>query len=76
MAARVAVELEELLDRMEKGSVPSDSRSRSDVIGRVAKLFGVKEDEVADHGACSIGPHAALCHARKIAPSGIDPAFE
>jgi len=47
MAARVAVELEELLDRMEKGSVPSDAKSRSDVIGRVAKLFGVKEDEVA-----------------------------
>ncbi len=47
MAARVAVELEELLDRMEKGSVPSDSSSRSEVIGRVAKLFGVKEDEVA-----------------------------
>src|ERR1700733_7597102 len=47
MAARVAAELEELLDRMEKGSVPSDPSSRSDVIGRVAKLFGVKEDEVA-----------------------------
>ncbi len=47
MAARVAVELEELLERMEKGSVPSDAKSRLDVIGRVAKLFGVKEDEVA-----------------------------
>ena len=47
MAARVAAELEELLDRMEKGSVPSDANSRLDVIGRVAKLFGVKEDEVA-----------------------------
>ena len=47
MAARVAVELEELLGRMEKGSVPPDSKSRSEVIGRVAKLFGVKEDEVA-----------------------------
>ena len=44
MAARVAVELEELLDRMEKGSVPSDSKSRSDVMERVAKLFGVKGD--------------------------------
>ena len=47
MAARPGVELEELLERMENGSVPSDSNSRSDVIGRVAKLFGVKEDEVA-----------------------------
>lgn len=47
MAARVAVELEELLDRMEKGSVPPDSKSRSEVACRVAKLFGVKEDEVA-----------------------------
>lgn len=47
MAPRAAAELEELLDRMENGSVPSDSNSRSEVIGRVAKLFGVKEDEVA-----------------------------
>jgi len=47
MAARAAVELEELLGRMENGSVPSDSKSRSEVIDRVAKLFGVKEDEVA-----------------------------
>ena len=47
MAARVAVELEELLDRMEKGSVSSDSKSKAEVITRVAKLFGVREDEVA-----------------------------
>lgn len=47
MAARVAVQLEELLDRMEKVSVPPNSESRSEVVRHIAKLFGVKEDEVA-----------------------------
>ncbi len=47
MAARVAAELEEALDRMEKESAPPDSKSLSQVVLHVAKLFRVKEDEVA-----------------------------
>jgi hypothetical protein len=47
MAARIAPELEEVLERMEKESAPPDSKSLSEVACHVAKLFGVKEDEVA-----------------------------
>jgi len=47
MAAQVAAELEEILDRIEKESLPLDSKSLGQVGERVAKRFGVKEDEVA-----------------------------
>ena len=47
MAARVAAELEEILDRIEKESGPVDSNSLAQVGQQMAKRFGVKEDEVA-----------------------------
>ena len=47
MAVRVAAELEEILDRIEKESVTLDSKSLSQVGRQVAKFFGVQEDEVA-----------------------------
>jgi len=47
MAARVAAELEEILDRIEKESAPLDSNSLAQVGQQMAKRFGVKEDEVA-----------------------------
>ena len=47
MAARVAAELEEILDRIEKESAPLDSKSLSQVGQHMAKRFRVKEDEVA-----------------------------
>lgn len=47
MATRVAAELEEIVDRIEKQSLPFDSKSLGEVGRQLAKLFGVKEDEVA-----------------------------
>jgi hypothetical protein len=47
MAAKVAAELEEILDKIEKASLPLDSKSLSQVSQQMAKRFGVKEDEVA-----------------------------
>lgn len=47
MAAKVAAELEEMLDKIEKESLPLDSNSLSQVGQQMAKRFGVKEDEVA-----------------------------
>lgn len=47
MTQRVAVELEAILDRIEKESLPLDSDSLANVGRQLAKLFGVKEDEVA-----------------------------
>jgi hypothetical protein len=47
MAARVAAELEEILDRIEKESLPMNSNSLAQVSQQMAKRFGVKEDEVA-----------------------------
>jgi hypothetical protein len=47
MAARVAAELEEILDRIEKESAPLDSNSLAQVGQQMAKRFGVEEDEVA-----------------------------
>ena len=41
-----AGDLEKLIDRIEKESAPPDSNSLMEVIRHVAKLFGVKEDEV------------------------------
>jgi hypothetical protein len=46
MAARVAAELEEILDRIEKESLPLDSLL-SQVCQQMANRFGVEEDEVA-----------------------------
>jgi len=47
MAAQVAAELEEILNRIEKESLPLDSKSLDQVSQQMAKRFGVKEDEVA-----------------------------
>lgn len=47
MAARVAPELEEILDRLERDSAAPDSKCLSEVVQHVSKLFGVKTDEVA-----------------------------
>ncbi len=47
MATRVAAELEEIVDKIEKESLPLDSNSLAQVGRQLAKLFGVKEDEVA-----------------------------
>ena len=47
MATRTAAGLEELLDKIEKKSVPPDSESLSQVVHLLAKLFSVKDDEVA-----------------------------
>jgi hypothetical protein len=47
MAPRVAAELEEILDRIEKESLPLGSDSLAQVGQQMAKRFGVKEDEVA-----------------------------
>ena len=46
MAARLAAELEEILDRIEKESLPLDS-SLPQVGQQLAKRFGVQDDEVA-----------------------------
>lgn len=42
-----AGDLEKLIDRIEKESAPPDSNSLLEVIRQMAKVFGVKEDEVA-----------------------------
>ena len=47
MAAKVAAELEEMMDKIEKESLPLDADSLSKVGQQMAKRFGVKEDEVA-----------------------------
>ena len=47
MAAQVAAELEEIMNRIEKESLPLDSKSLDQVSQQMAKRFGVKEDEVA-----------------------------
>jgi hypothetical protein len=42
-----AAEVEKLIDSIEKESVPPDAESLSKVIRQLAKLFGVRDDEVA-----------------------------
>jgi hypothetical protein len=42
-----AAEVEKLIDLIEKESVPPDPESLSKVIRQLAKLFGVRDDEVA-----------------------------
>jgi hypothetical protein len=42
-----AAEVEKLIDTLEKTSAPPDPQALLDVIRQVAKLFGVREDEVA-----------------------------
>jgi hypothetical protein len=42
-----AAEVEKLIDSIEKESVPPDPESLSKVIRQLAKLFGVRDDEVA-----------------------------
>ena len=70
-----AGDLEKLIDRIEKESAPPDPNSLMEVIRHVAKLFGVKEDEVAIMELVSVGPHAAFRHSRKVASRGIDSRF-
>lgn len=50
-----AAEVEKLIDSIEKESAPPDPKSLVAVILRVAKLFGVQEDEVAIMEVVSAG---------------------
>jgi hypothetical protein len=47
MATKVAAELEELLDQLEQKGRPPDSKALDEVVVKLSKVFGVKEDEVA-----------------------------
>jgi hypothetical protein len=68
-----AGDLEKLIDRIEKESAPPDPNSLMEVIRHVAKLFGVKEDEVAIMELVSSGRTLRFVIPEKLRPVGSIP---
>ncbi len=68
-----AGDLEKLIDRIEKESAPPDSNSLLEVIRHMAKLFGVKEDEVAIMELVSSGRTLRFVVPEKLRPVGSIP---
>jgi hypothetical protein len=68
-----AAEVEEVLERIEKDSAPPDSKSLSEVIRLLAKLFGVREDEVAIMEVVSSGHTLKFIVPEKLRPVGSIP---
>ena len=68
-----AGDLEKLIDRIEKESAPPDANSLMEVIRHVAKLFGVKEDEVAIMELVSAGRTLRFVIPEKLRPVGSIP---
>src|ERR1700680_782539 len=68
-----AGDLEKLIDRIEKESAPPDANSLMEVIRHVAKLFGVKEDEVAIMELVSSGRTLRFVIPEKLRPVGSIP---
>jgi len=68
-----AGDLEKLIDRIEKESAPPDSNSLMEVIRQVAKLFGVKEDEVAIMELVAAGRTLRFVIPEKLRPVGSIP---
>ena len=68
-----AGDLEKLIDRIEKESAPPDPNSLMEVIRHVAKLFGVKEDEVAIMELVSAGRTLRFVIPEKLRPVGSIP---
>ncbi len=68
-----AGDLEKLIDRIEKESAPPDSNSLLEVIRHMAKLFGVKEDEVAIMELVSSGRTLRFVIPEKLRPVGSIP---
>ena len=76
MATHPAAQVEEVLDRLEKAAIPPDSDSLAEIVKQVAQLFRVAEDEVAIMEIAPSGRTCALSGPERLAPGGIDPAFQ
>jgi hypothetical protein len=68
-----AAEVVKLIERIEKGSAPPDSNSLLEVIRQLAKLFGVREDEVAIMEVVPAGKTLRFVVPEKLRPVGSIP---
>jgi hypothetical protein len=68
-----AAEVEKIIDRLEKEPAPPDTASLVEVIRLLAKLFGVKEDEVAIMELVASGRTLRFVIPEKLRPVGSIP---